>query len=105
MPQIKTEFTFFLTSHIFRKALARSWYFSTFSSSVSPTRPSSGIATSIIIIIIIIVIIIIIIVIIIIIIIVIIIIIIIIVIIIIIIIIIVKLCTHYLSSQRLRACS
>ena len=57
MPQITTEFTFFLTSHTsFRKALARSWYFSTFSSSVSPTRPSSGIVISIIIIIIIIVI-------------------------------------------------
>ena len=38
---------FVLMPHIFRISLSR-WYFSTFSSSLAPTLPSSGIATSII---------------------------------------------------------
>ena len=37
--------TFFLTPHIIRISLARSWYFSTFSSFFALTLPSSGIAT------------------------------------------------------------
>ena len=40
--------TFVLTPHIFRISLARSWYFSSFSSYFALTLPSSGIATAII---------------------------------------------------------
>ena len=43
-----TGITFVLATHIFRTSLARSWYFSTFSSSFSLTLPFSGIGASII---------------------------------------------------------